>query len=45
MKKDKDRIVKEVRPSGNAGSVYVPRKWVNKRVIVRLLEPERPERS
>lgn len=31
-----DRIVKKVIPSGNAGGVYVPRKWVNQYVVVTL---------
>ena len=31
-----DRIFKKVIPSGNAGGVYVPRKWINQYVVVTL---------
>ncbi len=31
-----DKLVKKVIPSGNAGGVYVPKKWINQLVVVSL---------
>ena len=35
-----DRMVKKVIPSGNAGGVYVPKKWINQYVVVTLFRAE-----
>lgn len=32
--------IKVVKPSGNAGSIYVPRGWIGERVVAKLLSPE-----
>jgi len=34
-----EAIEKTVEPSGNSGRVYVPKKWVGKKVKILLLEP------
>ncbi len=38
--KERGRVVKEVKPSGNSGSVYVPREWIGQSVEVRLFSAE-----
>jgi len=35
-----EKMVKKVIPSGNAGGVYVPKKWINQYVVVRLFRAE-----
>jgi predicted nucleotidyltransferase len=35
-----DKMVKKVIPSGNAGGVYVPKKWINQYVVVTLFRAE-----
>jgi|WetSurMetagenome_2_1015567.scaffolds.fasta_scaffold50493_2 predicted nucleotidyltransferase len=35
-----EKIVKKVIPSGNAGGVYVPKKWINQYVVVTLFRAE-----
>lgn len=38
--KERGRVVKAVKPSGNSGSVYVPRDWIGQQVEVRLFNAE-----
>jgi predicted nucleotidyltransferase len=38
--KDRWRVIKEVRRSGNSGSVYVPREWIGQEVQIRLFNAE-----
>lgn len=38
--KEKWRVVKAVKPSGNSGSVYVPREWIGQEVHIRLFNAE-----
>jgi len=38
--KDTWRVIKEVKPSGNSGSVYVPREWIGQSVELRLYSAE-----
>jgi predicted nucleotidyltransferase len=38
--KERWRVIKEVRPSGNSGSVYVPREWIGQEVQIRLFNAE-----
>ena len=38
--KDRRRVVKEVKASGNSGSVYVPREWIGQSVEIRLYSAE-----
>jgi predicted nucleotidyltransferase len=38
--KDKWRVMKEVKPSGNSGSVYVPREWIGQSVEISLYSAE-----
>ncbi|MFZ2456256.1 MAG: DUF2080 family transposase-associated protein [Candidatus Altiarchaeia archaeon] len=38
--KDRWRVIKEVKASGNSGSVYVPRDWIGKSVEIRLFNAE-----
>jgi predicted nucleotidyltransferase len=35
-----EKMVKKVIPSGNAGGVYVPKKWINQYVVVSLFRAE-----
>jgi len=35
-----EKIIKKVTPSGNAGGVYVPKKWINRYVVVTLFRAE-----
>ena len=34
--RDKRQVIKKVMKSGNAGSVYVPREWIDQQVLIRL---------
>ena len=38
--KDRWRVIKEVKPSGNSGSVYVPREWIGQPVEICLFKAE-----
>jgi predicted nucleotidyltransferase len=38
--KDRWRVIKAVKPSGNSGSVYVPREWIGQQVEIRLFNAE-----
>ena len=39
-----EALEKTVEPSGNSGRVYVPKKWIGKKVKILLLEPIADER-
>ncbi len=38
--KERRRVIKEVKPSGNSGSIYVPREWIGQSVEIRLFNAE-----
>lgn len=35
-----DFLIKQAKPMGNSASVYVPKEWENKKVVLRLLSPK-----
>src|SRR5512137_484495 len=40
MKTPRRQVIKDVKPSGNAGSVYVPREWIGQMVEISLFSVE-----
>jgi len=40
MKDRRRQVIKEVRPSGNSGSIYVPREWIGHMVEIKLFSVE-----